>query len=133
MDPLRLLTLSLAVGSFFALAASLIDNSILAIVCFAVVGIMLASAFPTALAVGVKSQEAATGALTGFMVAAAGVGSLTFPPIAGAIGESFGLRPAMVMTAGLTGLAGVASAWAMVRSGRATTEGPTTHLERSDK
>jgi fucose permease len=62
-------------------------------------GAMIGGAFPTALAIGVRGQRAMVGALTGFIVAGAGIAGVVFPPVAGLIVDGAGFRAAMLFTA----------------------------------
>ncbi len=150
MGPLPLLALFLAVASPIALTASLIENHVVALVGFGLVGVLIAGAFPTGLAVGVTNQKSMTGALTGIMVASAGIGAIVFPPIVGAVAGPLGLQAAMAMTAVLCGAAALTVWWAMVHYGRhpdrwpnrvgdaqdpvqAAAAGVSQALERSDK
>ena len=118
LKPLTLLALSLAVASPLALIASLIENPVVALTGFGLVGFFIGGTFPTALAVGLSTQTSMTGALTGFMMAAAGIGAMAFPPLVGAIAVPLGLQPAMAMTALLCGMAALTVTWAMARSRR---------------
>ena len=118
MSPLPLLALSMAVAGPLALVASLVDNPAASLTGFGFVGVFVAGAFPIALSQGVSAHKSARGALAGFLVAAAGVGAIAFPPVVGAVADPFGLRAAMAMTAALCGLAAIAVLWAMVYSKR---------------
>ncbi len=118
ISPLPLLALSMAVAGPLALVASLIDNPAWSLTGFGFVGVFVAGAFPIALSQGVLTQKSTRGALAGFLVAAAGVGAIAFPPVVGAVAGPFGLRVAMAMSAALCGLAAIATLGAMVYSRR---------------
>ncbi len=74
-------------------------------------GAMIGGAFPTALAIGVRGQRAMVGALTGFIVAGAGIAGVIFPPVAGLIVDGGGFRAARLFTA-LLAVPGAAAALA---------------------
>ena len=122
ISPLPILALSMAVACPLALIASLIDNPAASLTGFGLVGVFVAGAFPIALSQGVSTQKSTRGALAGFMVAAAGLGAIAFPPVVGAVAGPFGLRAAMAMTAALCGLAAIAVLWAMVYARRRVDE-----------
>jgi len=54
----------------------------------------------------------------GVMVAAAGIGGLTLPPLAGAIADSFGLRVAVMSGAVMSAAAAAAAFWGKVFADR---------------
>ncbi|MDP6182270.1 MAG: MFS transporter [Gammaproteobacteria bacterium] len=116
--PLPLLALSMAIASPLALIASLVENSAMTLTGFGLVGVFIGGTFPTVLAVAVSKQESITGALTGFLMAAAGIGAMVFPPVVGAVAAPMGLRAAMVMIAMLCGITALLVWWAMVHSRR---------------
>ena len=122
ISPLPLLALSMAAACPLALIASLIDNPAASLIGFGFVGVFVAGAFPIALSQGVSTQKSTRGALAGFMMAAAGLGAIAFPPVVGAVAGPFGLRAAMAMTAALCGLAAIAVLWAMVYARRRVDE-----------
>ena len=107
---------SAATGLLVALSGSIP----LAFAGLAITGVLIGGSFPTALAIGVRGQPAMVGALTGFIVAGAGLSGAIFPPLTGAIVEGLGFNVAMVFTAllGLPAAAAALAAYFIQRGGR---------------
>lgn len=70
-----------------------------ALIGIALTGILIGGAFPTALAIGVRGQPAMVGALTGFILAGAGIAGAVFPPLTGLLIEYAGFKYAMLFPA----------------------------------
>jgi fucose permease len=92
----------------------------LAFAALAVTGILIGGSFPTALAIGVRGQPAMVGALTGFIVAGAGLAGGIFPPLTGLIVEGLGFKAAMLLPAllALPAAAAAVVAYYVQRRGR---------------
>jgi len=92
----------------------------LAFAALAVTGILIGGSFPTALAIGVRGQPAMVGALTGFIVAGAGLAGMIFPPLTGLVVEGLGFKAAMILPAllALPAAAAAAAAFYVQRRGR---------------
>ncbi len=97
---------SVATGFLVVVAGSIP----LAFAALAGTGILIGGSFPTALAIGVRGQPAMVGALTGFIVAGAGLAGMIFPPLTGLVVEGLGFKAAMVLPALLAIPAAVAAA-----------------------
>ena len=91
----------------FSMGASVISGLIVvttasipvAFAALAISGALIGGAFPTALAIGVRGQRAMVGALTGFIVAGAGIAGVIFPPVTGLIVDGIGFKSAMLFPA----------------------------------
>ena len=90
---------TMGASAFTGLLVALTGNILLAFAALAVTGVLIGGSFPTALAIGVRGQPGIVGALTGFIIAGAGLAGLIFPPLTGVIVESQGFKLAILFPA----------------------------------
>ena len=107
IHPLALLTISMSLAVPVALISSLANNSLVAMAGFGIIGFLVASAFPTAMAVAVSTDRSVAGGVTGFVLAISCIGGMALPPIIGAMASPFGLQTAIAMIAILCGVTAI--------------------------
>ena len=90
---------TMGVSAFTGLLVAFTGSIPVAFIALAVTGTLIGGSFPTALAIGVRGQPAMVGALTGFIIAGAGIAGVIFPPLTGVIVESVGFKLAIVFPA----------------------------------
>ncbi len=91
-----------AVAAALVVAAVLVPVPAIAIALFACVGFAFGPIYPAIMVAAGRQDPRRSAAITGLLAGVAVVGSITYPPVMGAISVSVGLQPALLGTAVLT-------------------------------
>jgi fucose permease len=118
-DHTRLAIVSSVVMSVAIVLATIVPSLPLSIALFALSGFASGPVYPMIMAIGGERFPARAAAVSGFLGAAAVLGSVVYPPVMGFMSVTIGLTAAMLGTA----LLGFASAGALLVSARARVPG----------
>ena len=94
-----LIAATMGTSSLTGLTLAFSSSLPVALIAVALTGILIGGTFPTALAIGVRGQRAMVGALTGFILAGAGIAAAILPPLTGLLIAHAGFKYAMLFPA----------------------------------
>jgi fucose permease len=103
-DHLQFTAVAITVASVAIIAAVVVPSVGASIALFALVGFAFGPVFPMIIAIGGERFPERSAAVSGFLIAAAVVGAVIYPPVMGFLSVTVGLASAM-LGAGLIGLA----------------------------
>lgn len=98
-DPAVVLVRVIMVAVVCGVIGVMAPTAVVATAAYVAAGVAICGVFPTVMALALHDRKRDAGAVTALIAAAASVGGLIWPWLAGAVADTIGLRPAMAVTA----------------------------------